>query len=192
MVTFKKGALRDLRGCFDRESILTEATKIYWTIRLDKKIDKWPPDLSIPQTFFDSIPKTVFDFLESFLKDPSLWTSDRLKHLIISYSCDMVHGVTLGKVMTLKRYLLGIGFYNISGDKLLVRILSFLRRAVSYDAETAFTEVSQIQTESGISSGLQPETGDDYVCTYFRADNFDEKIERKKIGMIASTHMIKC
>ena len=112
---------------YNKRSIVTEAAHI---LRRDilayasnLNTCNWPPDLKILQDMFDGIPCTVFDFFKTLLKDQSHGTSERVKRLIRSYSCDLIHGVTLGKVITLKHYLLGMGFHNISGQKLLTKIL---------------------------------------------------------------------
>ena len=169
MVKMSNGSLEHLNDSFDKQSIVTEAAKILREDILQYaeniNTDHWPPNLALLKDLFESIPATVFDFLETLLKEPAHGLSECVKRLIKSYACDMVHGVTLGKVVTLKHYLLGLGFHNMSGQKLLIKILSLFGHTVSYDtvtmAETSLAEISQLQSESGTSSGLQPkERGD--------------------------------
>ena len=192
----------DFCSHISKESIVVEAAELIpkhilaYASNLNR--DDWPPDLKILQDMFDSIPHTVFDFFETLLKDQSHGTSERVNRLIRSYSCDMIHGVTLGKVITLKYYLLGLGCHNMSGQKLLTKILWLLGHAVSAvsddtvnSSETALADLSQLQAESGTSSGLLPTTGESYVFTYFWADNFNKKVESDSVRMIDSTHMIK-
>ena len=133
--------------------------------------------------------------METLLKDPAHGSSERIQRLIRSFSCDLVHGVTAGKILTLKHYLVGLGFHNMGGQKLLVQILNLLGHSVSYDtirnSETALAELNQLQSEMGASCGLYPKSNDGFVHTYFWADNFNKKVEGKNTSMIDSTHMIK-
>ena len=106
-----------------------------------------------------------------------------------------MHGVTQGKLITLKHFLLGLGLHNLTGQKIPITILSHFGHCVDYksvcETETAQAEIAQLLYNEGISPGLQAEPDDEYVFTYFWADNFNKKIESENIGMIDSTHMIK-
>ena len=101
------------------------------------------------------------------------------------YACDMVNGVTVGKILNLKHYLLGLGSHNFSGQKSLVRILNLLGHSVSYNTvcsvETALAEVSELHASLEPSSGLQPIAAGGFVHTFFWADNFDKKVKSDKI-----------
>ena len=58
---------------------------------------RWLPSLTVLQNIYDTIPETVFNFLEKLLKEPSHSSSDRVKCLMKSHACDMVNGVTVGR-----------------------------------------------------------------------------------------------
>ena len=201
IIAFNDGSSENLKESFDRKAIVTEAAKIMRTDILEyanewkTTVDEWPPTLTVLKALFRAIPETVVEFLETLLKDPAHGTSDRIQRLVRSYSCDLIHGVTAGKLLTLKHYLIGLGLHNMGGQKLLVKILSLLGHSVPYDtvvsAETALAELSQLKAETGMSSGLQPTSNDGFVYTYFWADNFNKKVESEHTSMIDSTHMIK-
>ena len=40
-----------------------------------------------------------------------------MKRLVEVYSSDLIHGVTRGKVITAKRFLLALGLHNLTGHK---------------------------------------------------------------------------
>lgn len=90
---------------------------------------------------------------------------------------------------------MGLGLHNLIGQKLPIQILSRLGHSLSYHTvtsiETAQAEASQLCYEEGTSEGLKPISENDFVFTYFWADNFNKKIESENIGMIDSTHMVK-
>ena len=108
-----------IESSYEKDTIINKAAKILREDILAYASDveemQWPPSLTVLQNLYDTIPETVFNFLETLLKDPSHSSSDRVKRLMKSYACDMVNGVTVGKILTLKHYLLGLGFQNFSG-----------------------------------------------------------------------------
>ena len=198
-VTINYGSSEYLKESFDKKTIISTASRLVREdiIEYAKKsnVDNWPPNLTVLKSLFEAIPKSVIQFLETLLKDPAHGSSERIQRLIRSFSCDLVHGVTAGKILTLKHYLVGLGFHNMGGQKLLVQILNLLGHSVSYDtirsSETALAELNQLQSEMGASCGLYPKSNDGFVHTYFWADNFNKKVEGKNTSMIDSTHMIK-
>ena len=79
-----------------------------------------------------------------------------LKYLIaeclsFSYTRDFIHGVTRGKVINLKHFLVRIGLHNITGQKLPIQMLSRLGNSVDYnivcEIETAQAEIALHNTE---------------------------------------------
>ena len=68
--------------------------------------------------------------------------------LIRSYSSDLVYGVTCGKVITAKHFLLGLGLHNITGQKKPVEINHRLGHSIDYkfvcEIETALAEAAQV------------------------------------------------
>ena len=156
---------------------------------------QWPPCIQELKERNNEIPKSVLTFLENVLKTPGHACSEKVQHYILSYSSDLIHGVTLGKVLTLKHFLLGVGLHNITGQKITIRILANLGHSTDYklvcQIETAEAEIAQLLYDEETSPGLKPSLEDSYVFTYFWADNFNKKIESDHTGMIDSTHMIK-
>ena len=64
-----------------------------------------------------------------------------------SYGPDLIHGVTRGKVVTLKHFLIGLGLHNITGLKTPIKILSHLGHSIDFNlvckVETAEAEAAQ-------------------------------------------------
>ena len=115
--------------------------------------------------------------------------------MVTSFSQDLIHGISRGRVVTLKHLLLGFGLHNITGQKLPIQILANLGHSLNYKSvcqiETAEAEIALQLYEEGTSPGLRPLT-DDLAFTYFWADNFNKKVDSEKgTNMIDSTHLIK-
>ncbi len=76
--------------------------------------------------------------------------------MISSFGYDLIHGVTSGRVITLKHFLLGLGLHNITGLKLPIKVLSHLGHCTNYDLvceiETAEAEVAQHFYEGNLES----------------------------------------
>ena len=62
-------------------------------------------------------PKSVTDFLKYLLKPEKHSVSGNVNRLIDSYAADMVYGVTKGKTIPAKHFLLALGLHNITGKK---------------------------------------------------------------------------
>ena len=170
-----------------REDVMEYASKFEET--------EWPPTTASLRSRLDTIPESVLQFMESLLKNPGHACSEKVQRLVTSFSGDIIYGITQGKVLTLKHFLLGLGLHDLIDQKLAIRILSRLGHSVSYDTvtsiETAQAEVSQFMYEQGTSEGLKPIAENGMVFTYFWADNFNKEIENENIAMIDSTHMVK-
>ena len=52
--------------------------------------------------------------------------SNMIDRLLLSYVRDLIHGVTRGKVISLKHFLIGMGLHIITGQKLPIQMLSRL------------------------------------------------------------------
>ena len=67
-----------------------------------------------------------------------------MKQLVTSYSSDLITGVTRGKVVTLKHFLIGVGLHNIT-----IKILSHLGHCIDYNL---VCEVETAQAEAALKS----------------------------------------
>ena len=108
----------------------------------------------------------------------------------------MIHGVTRGKVVTLKHFLPGVGLHNITGLKLPIRVLSHLGHCIDYDLvcdiETAEAEVAQKMYENDLTQLTQISTTEAPILTYWWADNFSQTLESYSgHSVINSTHIVE-
>ena len=62
-------------------------------------------------------PELVITFFTQLLKDKehSALRSSNIQRLIDSFAADMFHGVTRGKTITAKHFLLALGLHNLTG-----------------------------------------------------------------------------
>ena len=72
------------------------------------------------------LPKSVTVFLSELLKSEKRVIGTKNTRLIDSYAAGLVHGVTGGKVITAKHFLLAIGLHNITGSKKVIEITNKL------------------------------------------------------------------
>ena len=162
---------------------------------------KETPDLKWPITIEElnedrrQPPPSVISFLECLLKSKDHPNRERVFRLITSYSADMINGVTRGKFVTSKHFLLGLGLHNITGQKKPVKIVNHLGHCIDYDlvceVETAQAEKAQALASKCQILSLMPAEENETVLTYFWVDNFDKNIETQTgHGAINSTHMI--
>ena len=110
----------------------------------------------------------------------------------LSYTRDLIHGVTRGKVITLKHFLVGMRLHNITGQKLSIQMLSRLGHTVDYNTvceiETSQAEIA-LQNAEVNPLKLKPATENSTVLTVFWADDFNAKIDSDN-KMINSTHIV--
>ena len=92
----------------------------------------WPPRLEQLKNSETNFPTSLTEFLTNLLKSDR-GNSDVIKRLVHSYGSDLIHGVTRGKVVTLKHFLIGLGLHNITGLKTPIKILSHLGHSIDYD-----------------------------------------------------------
>ena len=156
---------------------------------------KWPPYIDDLTSEAMQPPQSLVLFLGQLLKANDHSESNTVKRLVESYSSDLIHGVTRGKVITAKHFLLGLGLHNITGQKKPVQIINRLGHCIEYNVaceiETAHAEASQQQyADSGVLP-VRPISANHIVNTFFWADNFDINLETKTgRGALNSTHMI--
>ena len=157
----------------------------------------WPPTCDSLQNSERDFPSTLNEFLRCVLKTRDHACSDSIKRLVNSYGSDLIHGVTRGKVITLKHFLIGVGLHNITGLKTSVKILSHLGHSVDYNlvCETETAEAEKAQSfflNDGTLQPLEPVTPEAFVWTYWWADNFNQKLESLTgHGVIDSTHIVE-
>ena len=94
----------------------------------------WPPQIDVLKERNESIPSLVTNFLDILLKALGHSNSVFTQRLIDSFSQDLVHGVSRGRVITLKHFALGVGMHNITGQKLPIRILYNLGHFIDYES----------------------------------------------------------
>ena len=156
----------------------------------------WPPQIDTLVERSELIPSSLINFLNILLKSTNHPNSEKVSRMVTSFSQDLIHGISCGRVVTLKHFLLGLGLHNITGQKLPIQILANLGHSLNYKSlcqiETAEAEIARQLYDEGTSPGVRPLTADDSVFTYFWADNFNKKVDSKKgTNMIDSTHLIK-
>ena len=84
----------------------------------------WPPSVTDLERQEKDMPCSVEEFLETLQCSPDHPNQERARLLVQSYSNDLIFGVTRGKLITLKHFLLGLGLHNLTGQKVLVQFLS--------------------------------------------------------------------
>ena len=114
----------------------------------------WPINLDELDSENRNPPEWVTSFLTQLLRNKDHPNSEALTRLIKSYTSDLIHGVTRGKVITTKHFLLGLGLHSITGQRLPIQILHRLGHCTDYnfvcEIETAQAETAQtLATESG-------------------------------------------
>ena len=108
----------------------------------------WPPWLEQLKGYEMNFPTNLSEFLTNLLKSKDQGNSDVIKRLVHSYGSDLKHGLTRGKVVTLKYFLIGLGLHNIlTGLKTPIIILSHLGHSIDYNlgckVEIAEAEAAQ-------------------------------------------------
>lgn len=140
----------------------------------------WPPTVEELMRDERLPPTSVTLFLTNLLKHKAHVPSTNKVRMIESYAADFVHGVSNGKVITLKHYLLGLGLHSITGQKKPIQFLNRFGHSISYDKvmeiETAQAQKAQnlLDTEELSFLPLKPASSNDRVMTIFWADNFDK------------------
>ena len=79
---------------------------------------------------------------------------DSVDHVVHSIASDLVAGVTNGKIMTAKQFLLALGLHNITGTRKVVDIVSRLGHCINYKT-TCEIETAQAVKAQALSRGHQ-------------------------------------
>ena len=97
---------------------------------------------------------------------------DMANRLIQSYPSDLIHGVTRGKTITAKHFLLGLGLHNLTGQK-----IPSIGHGIGYnlgcEIETAQAEEADCIAKGSGAFPIQPISSSHSVLTCFLVDNFD-------------------
>ena len=155
----------------------------------------WPFSIDEVTSETRQAPDSVLRFLQCLLQNKSNQNSEAVNRLVQSYSSDLLHGVTKGKFITAKHFLLGLGLHNITGQKKPVQIASHLGHSIDYnlvcEIETSYAEKAQLLASMSGVLPVKPKTILDSVLTFFWVDNFDINVETQTgHGAINSTHMV--
>ena len=107
----------------------------------------------------------------------------------------MVYGVTKGKTIPAKHFLLALGLHNVTGKKMVVEINNKLGHCMNCNTaseiETAQAMRAQQLTEKSSILPIIPNSDKDIVLTYFWADNFDHIVDNQAGGgAINTTHLV--
>ena len=93
----------------------------------------WPPRLEKLKNSEGNFQTNLSEFLTNLLKSDR-GNSDVIKRLVLFYRSDLIHGVTRGKVVTLKHFgLIGLELHSITGLKTPIKTLSRLGHSIDYN-----------------------------------------------------------
>jgi len=159
----------------------------------DKNKQSWPPKTSELISESMKPPEYVYLFLRELLKlnDKRGDLSVTNNRLVESFANDFVYGVTGGKILQQKHFLLGVGLHNLTGSRKIVDIIHKLGHCISYDLtceiETAQAEIVLKESKENNILPLQPASPCDSVLTHYWVDNFDVNIDRTNGGGSVNT-----
>ena len=107
----------------------------------------------------------------------------------------MVYGVTKGKTIPAKHFLLALGLHNVTGKKMVVEINNKLGHCMNCNTaseiETAQAMRAQQLTEKSSILPIIPNSDKDIVLTYFWANNFDHIVDNQAGGGASNTmHLV--
>ena len=119
---------------------------------------------------------------------------NNMTRFLESYKADLSFGVTRGKRLPAKHFLLATGLRNITGSRTAIDVLSHLGHYVDYDKTCQIETAQAIKTQKTANDETAlPFKPRDETCnapTFFWADNFDITIEcQKGVGSV-TTHLI--
>ena len=157
----------------------------------------WPLTAHELQSENRNAPETLNFFSTHLLrsKKHSVTRSENISRLIYSYSADLIHGVTRGKVITAKHFLLALGLHSQTGQKSVIEINNKLGHCLSYsltcEIESAQTRAAQAMADNKSLFPVKHQNEVKGVLTYFWFDNFDVIVEKQTGGgTINSTHLV--
>jgi hypothetical protein len=161
-----------------REDITTHADNLQEII--------WPPTIEQLSTEERKPPESVRKFFESILSQPGHCDNVNAPRLVDSFSQDLVHGVTKGKTIMEKHFLVGLGVHNLTGQRNVVEILNKFGHSVSY---TMTSEILTANAKSCLEKSrlslllpLHPSSAGKIVLSHFWVDNFDLATDKQYGG----------
>jgi len=139
---------------------------------------QWPPTMEQLASEERKPPQSVRIFLQKLLKSPNQRNdNETVSRLIESLSQDFIHGVTMGRTLTEKHFLMSLVIHNLTGQKNAVELLNKFGHGMSYslmsDILTANAESAIAKSKISTLLPLAPATPDEVVLTHFWVDNFD-------------------
>ena len=155
---------------------------------------KWPPTPDELTSYERNPPKLVTHFLTYFLKPQKHSVSGNVNRLIESYAAYMIYGVTKGKTIPAKHFLLAVGLH-ITRKKMVVEINNKFGQCINYNTtceiETAQAMRAQQLTEKSLILPKILNSDKNIVLMYFWADNFDHIVDNQAGGgAINTTHLV--
>ena len=139
----------------------------------------WPPTANSLLLEDRHLPESLVSFLEKLLSktDTHHKVSPTVLRLVESYGADLIHGVTRGKTLTAKHFLLAMGLYDVTGSRMVIEVVNKLGHCINYDSvceiATAQAEKATILASSNAILPLKPANEGAKVLTHFWVDNFD-------------------
>ena len=149
----------------------------------------WPPTTKALTAEERQPPETITNFLTNLLHSPLIHhpPGEDLRRYVSSFAQDLLHAISKGKFMTAKHTLLGTALHSLTGQKLLIKILSKYGNSRSYETvqkvETAQAELVQKMRQQNYPLPLLPANPASSVLTFFWWDNFDCKKETIHCGI---------
>ena len=158
----------------------------------------WPPTVENLSEFDENFPKSLSLFLTKILKAKDNPLSGSMQRYVHSFGSDLVNAMANGKIVTLKRFLLGLGLHNITGLRMPIKVLSHLGHCIDYnlvcEIENAEAEIAlQWLAEHEINSLQQDhEESDVQHIVFWWFDNFNKKLDSASgYGTIDATHIVE-
>ena len=155
----------------------------------------WPPNVEELNSEERNLPECLKSFISRLLTVSDQKQCGSASRLNQSYNSNLVYGVTRGKVITAKHFLLELGLHSITGQRKPAEINHRLGHSIDYkfvrEIETALAEAAQVLANENGALLVNPTSDNEAVLTFFWADNFDMKVGTQTgKGSIHSTHMV--
>ena len=120
----------------DQDQIIKQAADYLRNDILDyaKRIPKltWRPNVEELNSEERNLPECLTSFISRLLTGSDQKQYESTSRLIQLYSSNLVYGVTRGKVITAKHFLLELGLHNITSQKKPVEINQCLGHSIDY------------------------------------------------------------
>jgi hypothetical protein len=143
----------------------------------------WPPTVESLKSDARNPPATLALFYNNLLSAANSHhvASSTTDRYVASFSQDVMHAVSHGDFVTLKRATLGLGLHSLTGQKLPLVVLSRLGHSINYDRiceiETAQAELAQHFQSMSLYSPVMHVDAESKVTTTFWWDSFDRNVE---------------